>query len=397
MSVGGSKQSGTSSSNVTIPQFLEPFIRQSTGFASDALGGLAGLIAPRPDVNYSGPPIALNGVRGPSGPVFVDPARNAFVDTAGTVIAPLQDGTVPGLIHGNNNPVRVSGGQVFGQGSSGQEELFSLQSLQGDPVVQTQNLVAGFTPAQTTAQQLGIDRVLSGFFDPAQQAVSEIAGGGVDTSPIFGVDLGLDSRATDTLAATSRGDFLFGGDGFNAAVDAAVRQATPGILSTFGAAGAGGATGGLAQEALGTAAIDAFARQYAQERQNQIGAAGLLGSLGLESGSQLLRQATQGVDADLRAGNQQLNAAQLLPGLASADLDLLSRIGGAQQAQAQSELDAPRNALLQLLTASLGGTPISSLLGQNQRYSQQGLTGNATLGNLIGDEAAGEGLASLFF
>ena len=151
MSVGGSKQSGTSSSNVTIPQFLEPFVRQSTDIAGTALGGLSDLIAPRTATEYTGPPIPLQGVNGPNGPVFVDPSQNAFVDAGGSVIAPFQDGTVPGLVQGNNNPVRVVGGDVFGQGSSGTEELFSMPQGEVEFGAMNDNLVAGFQPAQVAA------------------------------------------------------------------------------------------------------------------------------------------------------------------------------------------------------------------------------------------------------
>lgn len=415
MSVGGSKGGGQGQSAVSVPQFLEPFVRQSTGIAGDALGGLADLIAPRTEAEYTGPPIELNGVRGPNGAVFVSPQQNAFVDAAGNVVAPFQDGTVPGLIHGNNNPVRVVNGQVVGQGSLGQEEIFSMPQGDVDFSGLNENLVAGFRPAQIEAQQRGLDRALGGFFDPAQSAVGDIAGQGVDTSAISALGLGLSPgvasglqsqiggplAGTDALESTAAGDFLFGGDGFDAAVDAAVRRATPGILSTFGAAGAGGATGGLAQEALGTAAIDAFASQFANERRNQLGAAGqlagldlaqtgqnvdtlgLLGNLGLAGGDQELRQAQFGVNADLQNSRNQLAAAQLLPGLASADLDLLNRIGNMQQEQAQAELDAPRNALLQLLTASLGGTPITSLLGENTRARQTGFEAGAGIGDIL--------------
>ena len=290
------------------------------------------------------------------------------------------------------------------------------------------NLVAGFQPAQVAAQQIGIDRALSGeLFGPAQQALSGIAGNGVDTSAITGLTglgadpgaiAGLRERATpgllsgtDTLQATSDGDFLFGGDGFNAAVDAAVRRATPGILSTFGSAGAGGATGGLAQAAVGEAAVDAFASQFAQERRNQLGAAGQLAGLDLAGGAQsidalnslgrldlagndqLLGQALGGVDAEIAGQRGQIAASQLLPGMAGADIDLLSRIGNIQQEQQQAQLDAPRNALLQLLTAAMGGTPITSLLGENRRSQQQGVSSTASLDDLaqLGGWMAGGG------
>lgn len=374
MSGGGSKGESSSSTAVDIPSFLEPFIRSSTGTAERALGGLESLLGLTGSSASVGPTM-LPDVRGPDGQaVFVDPSQGAFVSASGRVLAPISEGTVPGLVNGSNNPVAVRGGDIIGIGSSGTNELFTLPPAGGSGG-EALPLVAGFTPAQQAGQSLAIDRALSGdLFGDAQAAASGLATNGIDTSAISGVGLpGIGDASRDALTATANGDFLFGGDGFNAAVDAAVRRATPGILSTFGAAGAGGATGGLAQEAIGTAAVDAFASQFAQERNNQINAAGMLGNFGLQAGDQQLSQALGEVNANLGDARARLEASRLLPGLATADVDLLSRIGGAQQAQAQNELEAPRNALLQLLSAALGGTPISSLLGQTTDADQRGL------------------------
>ena len=63
------------------------------------------------------------------------------------------------------------------------------------------------------------------------------------------------------------GDFLYGGDAFNAAVDAAYRAGMPGVLSAFGQGGR--SDGGLAKVALAQAFADPFARQYRDERMLQ--------------------------------------------------------------------------------------------------------------------------------
>lgn len=381
MSGGGSKNSGSGSSStaVQIPGFLEPFIRQGTSTAGAALEGLASLVGLGSYVpGEPATPSLLASVRGPGGqPVYVDPAQNAFVDAQGNVIAPFQDGVVPGLVDGRDNPVEVRGTDVVGVGSSGINELFSMPFGAGGGMGEGGGpaaLVAPFSDAQLAGQQMAIDRALSGeLFGAAQGAASGIASNGVDTSAIDNLLLGnaIPGVANDALGATAAGDFLYGGEGFNAAVDAAVRQATPGILSAFGSAGAGAATGGLAQEALGTAAIDAFARQYAQERSNQLSAANTLGGFGLAESSQALQQALGQTNAQQASTNAALEASRLLPGLATADIDLLNSIGSIQQGQEQNTLDAPRNALLQLLTAALGGTPISSLLGSNTDSSTE--------------------------
>jgi hypothetical protein len=479
ISGGGSKsnESGAQTQRTQIPAFMEPFIRRGVSTADRSLTALEGMLGLTggPGSFNAGPPRALTNVRGPVGQqVFTDPARGAFTDQAGNVIAPFAEGRVPGLIYGSDNPIEVRGGTIVGVGNTGLNELGSIAGggmagggMAGgfDPSA-SQNLVAGFTPLQEAAQALGVERaLLSDLFPAAQGAAQGIAQGGYDTSAIdsltaLGVDpmalatlrqqasagalpgqaalSGLLGRATpgmDTLGgltgsglsdvgqqaltSTAAGDFLYGGDAFDAAVQAAVRQATPGLLSTFGAAGAGGATGGLAQEAIGQAAVDAFARQYAQERANQLGAAGslnqfgladvgqradiaqtlgqlglagmgqqadiasslgaldlsgrqaassaaqALGNLGLDVNQQELARAMAQTDAQRQSAAAQLQAAGMIPGLATADVDLLNRIGGAQQALRQAQLDAPRNALLQLLSASLSGSPIESLLGQD--------------------------------
>lgn len=311
--------------------------------------------------------------------------------------------------------------------------LGNLQAGIGDG----QNLVAGFQPAQEFAQMLGINRAIdpNSAFATATGTASEIAqggaapgsdvlsmisqGGGIDPAALARLQqgtqggalpgmgqiqqmlgqTGVPQAATDALTQTAQGNFLFGGEGFDQAVQAAMRAARPGILSTFGRAGAGGASSGLAQQAIAQSGIDAFARQFGQERQNQLNAAGNLGQLGLQGqgqqadiaglaaqlglsgrgqelgaatnlaqigGDQRLRAALGLGDLGLGQSQQRLAAAGQLPGLATADINLLSGIGGQQQDLEQQRIDAPLNAQLQLLNAALGGVPISSLLGQNQ-------------------------------
>ena len=169
-----------------------------------------------------------------------------------------------------------------------------------------QDLVAGFNQDQTTSFDLlrGIANGQGGFLPSALNAVQ----------------------------STADGDFLFGGQGFDQAVQAAVSTAQPSILSAFGGAGRG--TGGLAQAAIAQQATDAFARQFGQER------------------------------------GRQLNAAQLLPQFATFGAGLLGDIGAQQQAQSQRELTAPILAQGSLLSAALGGLPLASLIGRTQTSTQ---------------------------
>lgn len=56
---------------------------------------------------------------------FLDPTSRNFVLEDGTVIAPYETDTpIQGLVHGNNNPVVVDGGRIFGLGSGGSGGLF---------------------------------------------------------------------------------------------------------------------------------------------------------------------------------------------------------------------------------------------------------------------------------
>ena len=70
----------------------------------------------------------------------------------------------------------------------------------------------------------------------------------------------------DELMATARGDYLYGGEGFNAAVDAAYRAGCPSAVQ-FRRDGRD--DGGLAKTALAKAFADPFAMQYGDERARQ--------------------------------------------------------------------------------------------------------------------------------
>lgn len=76
------------------------------------------------------------------------------------------------------------------------------------------------------------------------------------------------SPTAGLLDATMRGDYLYGGDGFNAAYNAAANKIMPQVNSSFARAGRTGS--GLAQTAMAGALGDAFAGQYGQERNNQM-------------------------------------------------------------------------------------------------------------------------------
>ena len=109
------------------------------------------------------------------------------------------------------------------------------------------NLVSDFTPEQEQAMQLQSQRALSGS--------------------------GVTRAAQDNASQTLRGDYLYGGPGFNAAFDAASRRILPQVDSAFNRSGRYGS--GLAQTAQTQALGDIFAGMYGQERNNQMQAMGM--------------------------------------------------------------------------------------------------------------------------
>lgn len=75
------------------------------------------------------------------------------------------------------------------------------------------------------------------------------------------------------LEDTLSGEYLYGGEGFNAALDAASRAITPRVKSAFNRSGRTG--GGLAQAAMAEELGDVFAGMYGQERGRQQQAIGM--------------------------------------------------------------------------------------------------------------------------
>jgi hypothetical protein len=102
--------------------------------------------------------------------------------------------------------------------------------------------VVPFSPESEMAMQMQTNRAING--SPIQQA------------------------ANNQLTNTLNGDYLYGGQGFNEAIDAATRKILPQVNSTFEGAGRTGS--GLAQTAQTQAIADAFAGQYGNERENQL-------------------------------------------------------------------------------------------------------------------------------
>lgn len=125
-----------------------------------------------------------------------------------------------------------------------------LRPYLSDIAGQAQNVYqsqTGFAPEQEQAFGLQTQRALAG-------------------SP-------LNQAAQNQNLATVRGDYLYGGPGFDAAYQAASNRIIPQVNSAFARSGRTGS--GLAQTAMTGALGDAFASQYGQERANQMQAAAM--------------------------------------------------------------------------------------------------------------------------
>lgn len=178
-------------------------------------------------------------------------------------------------------------------------------------------------------------------------------------------------QAEQGYMGTARGDYLHGGPGFNAAVQAAQRQVIPQVQSQFSRAGRTGS--GLAQHAQTQALSDSFAKQYALERQHQMSALGHLPAMA---------QAKYGDLAKLAAvGAQQEGIDQ-------------ERIDEAIQRHefAQGEPGDRLARYLQMIQGNPGSSTTStSPLHQPSRLQRGlgGALGGAALGGMLGGAGAG--------
>jgi len=129
----------------------------------------------------------------------------------------------------------------------------------------------------------------------------------------------LNRSASDYIGREIQGDYLYGGDAFNRAYDAARNKIVPQVQSEFQRYGRGGS--GLAATAETSALGDAFASQYGHERDLQQQAAGL---------------------------------APQFANIPYEDAAKLAAVGQAREGQSNAGLDARRAAIVQYLQAISG-------------------------------------------
>jgi hypothetical protein len=250
------------------------------------------------------------------------------------------------------------------------------------------NTVVPFSPETTTALDLQTARALMG--SPISRAANEALPGVIQGQNIEQI-LGLYSSpdlpqmsANQNLQSTLNGDYLYGGEGFDQALDAASRKILPMVDSAFERAGRSGS--GLAQQAKTQALADAFAGQYGQERQNQLTAAGL---------------ANQSVNGLLNAvqneRQNQLRAALVAPQFAQQDYQDISKLAevGAQRESFEAEKIADAIArhnfeyesqimpIQQYMNIISGGGIATSSMGETSPSNRFGL------GNILGGVGGG--------
>lgn len=170
----------------------------------------------------------------------------------------------------------------------------------------------------------------------------------------------LQYASNQQLTNTLNGDYLYGGQGFNQAVDAATRKILPQINSTFEGAGRTGS--GLAATAQTQAIADAFANQYGNERENQMRA--------MFATPQIASQDYDNISklAEVGAQRETMSQEQIAEDIARYDYD--------QNARKQQVSD-----YLNMIQGTYGGTNSSTAQAQGgQSNSYLGALGGALQG-----------------
>ncbi len=193
------------------------------------------------------------------------------------------------------------------------------------------NTVVPFSPETNAAMDMQTNRAVNG--SPIQSAgtsqltdtlsgnyLSQI--GNLYNNPVQNL------VNSSVVAPTARGDYLYGGDGFNAAYDAASRKIIPQVDSAFERSGRTGS--GLAQTAKTQALADAFAGQYGQERQNQLAA----GQMGQEGTKTFLDSASKERDNQIRS----MLFAPQMASLDYQDISKLAEVGAQKESFSQENL-----------------------------------------------------------
>jgi hypothetical protein len=271
--------------------------------------------------------------------------------------------------------------------------------------------VVPFSPQTQLALQMQENRAING--SPIQTAGTDqltrtLNGDYLNNIPNLIYNNPYQSNINQNLITpTINGSYLHGGDGFNAAYNAASNKIIPQVQSQFEQAGR--TNSGLAQTAETQALADAFASQYGQERQNQL-AAGQLG-----------QQQTQMTMDNLNQERQnEIRSMLFAPQMASLDyndISMLAQVGSENESQQQQQLNedisrydysqnAPKQNLVNYMNLIQGnyggqatGSSTSNLMGSDGGGGGGGFgMGSLLMPMLFGGFGGGGGglLGSLF-
>ena len=152
----------------------------------------------------------------------------------------------------------------------------------------------------------------------------------------------VNAAASGMLQKTLNGDYLYGGSGFNAALDAAKNSIIPEVNSQFEKYGRGGS--GLNATAETSAIGDAFAKQYGQERENQMRAGAMAPTIANQDYVDLA--------ARTDVGNSRRNAI----------MEYLKAIGGGYGSQV-NQPDQGLSGWLRMLAGAGGGALMGTTFG----------------------------------
>ena len=371
MATSFGKSKSKNKNRVVVPEYLQGLINQSVDTASGAMSRLTSLggenrVAGLTPQQRQAVQLATDRAGGAGG--FVPTVQRELKRTAEGV------GVNEFLPSGVASTLRGFGDMGKAIPASVRNTLEGAGDvLSGDVISSLTDAAGAALPPQISALLSlvggGSGEALPGTLENLMQPGAVDAG---STDALRGVLEGevIPATSREALEGTARGDFLFGGEGFDQAVDAALRRANPEIISMFGSAGAGGATGGLAQAAVGQAAVDAFASQFGQERGRQLDAADRLARLQLAGEGQDINAASILAELGLAEGDQRLGAARTLGDLELGTAGLLG------------ELDLADRDSRTRAAAALGGLSLDE--------AEQELSAAGLLGDLIGAERGRE-------
>lgn len=235
--------------------------------------------------------------------------------------------------------------------------------------------------------------------DPRREQFSTTAD--LDPSTVQGLDMAKQAAmggipgmqgAMQQMGDVASGNFLYGGPGFDRAVEAATRYTLPNVRGQFATAGR---NGGLAQAAVANAIADPYAAQYGQERQLQQQAAGMLPNmfLGSLAPAQTMmdvgdRFRSQQIEQQMDQMNRQVLASQvyanLNPAIPTTQVQTMPGQGGSGFGKALG------------LAGTLAGFALGGPAGASIGGSLGGmLGGGASGGSMFGGSAGSMGMSGM--